>query len=424
MNENNGQARVSKNRGDVLVLGNYRHTLVVTRSLARAGYGVVVVNDRDDGKREFVEFSKSVSRVWRLPACRDDASFIDALVAYLKGPGSGVKYVFPVGEISLRNLAEASARFENLATLVMPKAETALLCLDKRRIYERAQALGIPVAPWSDGEDRGRWKRKAVEYGFPVVIKRKNSFALVREKKAVIIGTESALDDFLKTLADDPDPSSLLLQKFVSGERRNCNIAAVDGKITAILETRTLRTDAADGTGYGVDVATVAVSEDLRRHCEALVADLRYTGIGMIQFLIDPANSAPSLLEINPRLGALAALPMFAGYDFPLMAVECAADKGVGPVPGSTAGPSYPVDMRAYWLYGDILGLLRHARRQPPLESLRWGGRILLALCTHRRHVTWRWDDPLPTAYLYLALATELAGGLRRRLARLLGSSD
>ena len=383
----------SPSRGKVLILGNYRQTIAVIRSLARAGYGVVVANERNDGKREFTEFSKYVSDVWRFPDGGNDERFHDALCAYLEGPGSEVKYLFPVGENSLKRLAEASPRLKRLATFIMPPAETVFSCLDKRRIYERAEALRIPVPPWSEGERRADWKRVAVEYGLPVIFKRKDSFDLVRGRKALIVRTESELDDFLGAVDKEPEPSSLVMQKYIVGDLYACNIAAVDGKITAFLETKTIRTDMPDGTGYPLDLTTVAVSDDMRRHCAALMADLRYTGVCLVQFLRAAPDSPPYLLEINPRLGASCGLPMFAGYDFPRLA-----------------------PMSGYWLYGDLFGLNQQFRRLPAIETLKWAGRILRALMTHRRHLTWQWDDPLPTLYLYYTFAAAYAAGLRRRL--------
>ena len=410
--------KTSADRGDVLVFGNYKQTIVVIRSLASAGYGVVVANERNDGKREFTEFSKYVSDVWRFPNPIDDGRFCDELCAYLKGPGRRVKFLFPVGEVSLKRLAEASPRLERLATLVMPPAATALLCLDKSKIYARADALRIPVPPVSEGTNRAQWKHNAAEWGLPVIFKRKDSFDLVQGKKALIVRTESELVDFLRGLDNEPDPSSLLMQKYIRGDRHNCNIASVGGKITAFLTTKTLRTDVPDGTGYGVEATTVAVSDEMRRHCDALVADLHYTGVCTIQFLLDPAGFSPYFLEINPRLDAFCGLPMFAGYDFPRIALECAMYSSDGPLPGSPTDPEYPIHMRAYWLYGDLFGLNQHFRRLPVIETFKWAARIILALVTHRRHLTWQWDDPLPTLYLYYVLVVEYAVGFRRRLSR------
>lgn len=409
------QVTTSARPDGVLVLGNYRQTEAIVHSLASAGLEVVVVNDRTDGKREFIELSKYVADVWHIPYDGDEELYCGALLRRLKDSGS-VRYVFPVGERELKVLARQAARFRGLAELVMPDPRTAQFCLDKRLVCERAAALGVPTPPSATGDRRREWMRLATGWGLPALCKRKDSFELIHGRKALIIRTAEELDSLVRSLENEPEPGSFVLQKYVKGELYGCNITAVNGTITAFMLNKTARTDAPDGTGIPVEISIVAPFEDMRRYCELLMADLRYTGVCLIQFLRESRDSAPYLLEINPRLGASCALPKLAGYDFPRMALRCATYRGVGPLPGSDVDPAYPVGLRACSIYSDIFGLNQNIRRSPLSCSLTWLARLLRSLLSTRHHLTWRLDDPLPGLYLLYSFAAAYATGAWRRL--------
>ena len=130
--------------GKVLVLGEYRQTVTVVRSLGRAGYNVVL------GSNEW-RSSTALSRYVRDLRVFDESSrerFLDQLEAYLRHEKPD--FVFPVGETQARRIAAAASRFLPLATWVMPHPATVLRCFDKTAMYELTPKLGIPTVPWRE----------------------------------------------------------------------------------------------------------------------------------------------------------------------------------------------------------------------------------------------------------------------------------
>jgi biotin carboxylase len=284
-----------------------------------------------------------------------------------------------------------------LAVWVMPDPATVLRCLDKREIYELTPTLGIPTAPWRKFTDFDDWSRAARKMGFPVVVKRKDSATALREKKAVILRSPAALESFLAELRSEPDPESLLLQKFADGDRHNCHIAADRGRIVAFFQQKVLRTDEPDGTGIGIEGASEAVSEDLRDYCERLVKALDYQGIGCIQFMVDESSGAVAFLEINPRMDSTATLPYRLGYDYPRIATEIAARRA--PAPLTTP---YRIGKSYHWLYGDALNwyACRKQRRQSLNELAHWALKMCWRSLT-AYHLTWDARDPMPTLHRF-----------------------
>ncbi len=373
---------MSANGDHVLVLGEYRQTLTVVRSLARAGYRISLGTCQVHG-------STAMSRYVADVQVFEDSNpehFLDQPV-----------YVFPVGETEARHIAQAAGRLMPLATWVMPDPVTLLRCLDKREIYELAPTLGIPTAPWRRFSGVADWHGAAREMGFPVVVKRKDSATSIKQKKAIILRSPEAFERFLAELRSEPDPETLLLQKYAHGDRHNCHIAADRGRIVAFFQQKVLRTDEPDGTGIGIEGASVAISDGLRDYCGRLVTALDYRGIGCIQFLVEEKSGAVALLEFNPRLDSTAALPYRLGYDYPRIATEIAARKAPAPVT-----TPYCIGKCYHWLYGDTLcwHASRKQRRQSRLELANWALRMFWRSLT-AYHLTWDARDPIPTLHRF-----------------------
>jgi predicted ATP-grasp superfamily ATP-dependent carboligase len=390
--------------GRVLVLGDYRQTITVVRSLGRAGFEVTLGTDQAYSS---TALSRHVSDVW----VYDNAGsqrFHNHLEAFLRNERPD--FVFAVGETQLRRLIEVAGRFEPLATWVNPDFDTVALCFDKRAMYQLVPTLGIPSVPWSAFTSVRQWRALAGEMGFPVVVKRKDSAAHIQERKALVYGNAAQFEAFLATLTGEADASSLVLQKFARGVRHNCHVAAADGKLVAYFQQKVLRTDELDHTGIGVAGAAVAPCPKLRAHCEALTRALRYTGIGCIQFLIDERSGSVAFLEFNARMDSTAALPYRMGLDYPLLAVQlaryrkaCATGR---PDAGRLLPPGRPMVYAAgttyQWLHGDLAAFLAQ------LKGRRLGAQAMVArvlsmlwLAMRSYHLTFDWHDPLPSLHMF-----------------------
>jgi predicted ATP-grasp superfamily ATP-dependent carboligase len=376
----------------VLVLGDYRQTVTVVRSLGRAGHKVTLATD---DPRSPTASSRYVADVWCYVA-GSVARFPDQLEARLRSDPTD--FVFPVGETALRHLISAAGRLAPLAMFIAPDPLTLERCFDKRTIYTLASRLGVPTPPWLPFTSAEDWRAGARGTGFPVVVKRKDSASLVCGRKAIIVKTPGALDRLLADVESDADTASLIMQKFASGTRHNCHLAAADGHLIAYFQQAVIRTDEPDGTGLGVAGVSVAPSARLREYCELLTQNLAYTGVGCIQFLVDAETGDAQLLEFNARIDSTAALPYRLGYDFPRLAMALAAyAHGEGPCPAPVVEP-YPIGKTYHWLRGDLHAWLDCARheRQSASELAAWAVRMLRAVPSSY-HLTWEVRDPLPT---------------------------
>ncbi|HEV3011088.1 MAG TPA: hypothetical protein VGX52_18845 [Burkholderiales bacterium] len=398
----------------ILVLGDYRQSITIVRSLARGGFRITLGSDNP---RSSTALSRHVSDLWVYDAS-SAKRFRDHLEAYLRSERP--EFVFTVGESLLRRLIRSAARFEPLSTWVNPDFATVARCFDKSALYELAPRLGIPTLPWRRFMGAADWRNRAREMGFPVVVKRKDSARQADEPKALVFHTAEQFEGFLAMLCE-PDAGPMLLQKYHAGVRHNCHVACADGKLIGYFQQKVLRTDELDDTGIGTAGESVLPMPELRAHCERLTQALAYTGIGCIQFLVDEAAGTAGFLEFNARMDSTAVLPYRLGYDYPLLAVELARyRRSRRGVPAGFVAPYAP--RKAYhWLCGDFRAWLDALRgRRLGVGTLCAWALNMVWLSLRGHHLTFEWRDPLPTLDMYWqqfaapALRRLLRGGRRK----------
>jgi predicted ATP-grasp superfamily ATP-dependent carboligase len=396
----------------VLVLGNYRQTITVIRSLGRAGYHVLLGKEKS---RDYTEFSRYTAAVWQHPVIReDDETFFVALQDYLdKHPH--VRLIFPVGERQIVYFIRWRERLPEGVSLVMADRLSVETCFDKASSYALAKRLSVPVAKYRQPRSYAECVAAVEEIGFPCVIKPNDSRAPFFGKKAIILGKRDELE---QQLPGWPDADGFLfVQKFISGYRHNCHYLANQGRLLAYFEQRVMRTNRLDYTASGVDGISVPPTEVLRSHVGRLVQELGYTGPGCCQFLVDDRKGEFYFLEINPRLDATCALPFYCGYEFPLLAVELARENA-GQVSRMTPPPpDYPVGKRGAWIIGDLEGLLDsfHSREIGVRDAARWLARTLRTAWSANFHLTWSAQDPKPALYMCLPLLRNFASLFKGR---------
>ncbi len=392
----------------VFVLGNYRPSVTVVRALVQRGRRVVVGRDPDRRHSEGsggVELSRHRSEVWDHPSVRDaPEAFLDALLAELARRG-GRSHLLPLDQESLLLLARERGRLPDGVSLAAPATDTIATCLDKASCLSAAEKAGLPVPEWRVVRDHAELRDIAGRG--PVVIKPLWPHErLPNDLKAI-----RCLDaeDLARLLPQWPDGHDrVLVQRLLRGARHNLYFAARDGELLDVVEVVCDRTDRLDGTGLAVAGRTCPVTPQLRDQLAAIAGYLRYTGVGFIQFLVEPGRP-DGFIELNPRMSGSYVIADRAGMDMANLAV----DLGSGlPIEAPPAAARRTITWA--WTFGDLVGL-RYAidrgqlTRAGALRELAAIGRA--AVCADV-HLSWSWRDPLPTLVTYWCYL--LRPGLRR----------
>ncbi|MCA1798169.1 MAG: ATP-grasp domain-containing protein [Xanthomonadaceae bacterium] len=364
----------------VLVLGDHQQTIAVVRSLAASGWRVIV---GCHGRRPFASLSRHACGTWSHPE-PDSAAFASALHAFL-AEHPEVRCIFPVGEDEIQALVAC----EGLPAYVqraMPSADAVHACLDKPRSFRIAQELGIPQVSTVVVTTHRELLDAASQIGLPLAIKCPDSSRLINGRKAAACISDAQLSAF----AGARYP--LIVQRWFCGTRHNCQFIARDGELVAYFQQAVVRTDEADGTGFGIEGVSVEPSAELAGYCRALCRRLNYHGAGCAQFLVDDDGDCV-FLELNPRLDATCELALRCGIDLPRLAVD----------PALATLSAYPIGRRFHWLLGDLRSL-GHRIKSADLGRHALSAYIRQLGAAHWRahhRLTWHWLDPLPTLYLY-----------------------
>lgn len=293
----------------ILLLGNYRPTLILARKFSQQGYYIISGLEGCDGG---AEYSNSVNEIWDHPSiATDQDGFIAAFNEYIKL--KNIDLVFPVTEEFVRLFGENNQLDLNKTKLIGVSSELVKKCLDKISMMTLAKECQIPIFPFARVTDHPELIKVANEIGYPLVIRPEKSTIRLGNKKALFLENEAQL---LEQIAVWPKgQSALILQQEAYGRRHNIYFSAKDGEFYSYLQSVILKTDAVDGSGLAVEGVTIDPMEDLHKYSSDLVKALNYTGIGLIQFLVDETTGKVNFLELNSRIVGSHAIPEYAGLE-------------------------------------------------------------------------------------------------------------
>jgi len=396
--------------------GEERSALAVVRSLGRAGYAVHVAARRAGA---LAATSRWATGVLVSPdPLREPGRFADTVAGY--ATGRAIDFVLPVTDASMLALLPARDR---LGASVIPSGslEAFLALADKAGLRERATRLGIafPRQVELEWPDRERSLIGAVQ--MPVVVKPARSVAVPDSRSAesaferptpskLGIRHAASMDELTAVIRAMPRGAyPLLIQERIVGPGVGIFLLLWDGEVVASFAHRRLREKPPSG-GVSVYAESIEPPAGLAERSRALLEDLGWQGVAMVEYKIDQASGTPYLMEINGRFWGSLQLAIDAGVDFPRLLLDRASGRSVaGP-------PRYRAGVRGRWWWGDADHVLARLLHSPADLSLPRGApsrggavRAFLSSCLRfDSDAVWRWDDPRP-------FLTETASWLRRQ---------
>lgn len=329
----------------------WNKTLAAVRSLGRRGFHVTV-GETTRFCASF--FSRYASRtlVYPSPSSRP-GDFIGWLMSELK-TGS-YSMVLPTEFATQQAIASCAQEVRRYTGFPFPEKSLADRVHDKGWLISFAAQKGYLTPKTIFVHDTADIERISDGLAYPVVIKPRHSsgsrgIAYVREKS----GFREA---YLRVHSIYPDP---LVQEYIPPmDGGGCGVGALfnmKGEPKAAFAYRRLREYPVSGGPStlresidGTEIKEIAVS---------LLKDLGWAGPAMVEFRVDPRDSKPKLLEINPRLWGSLNLAVESGVDFPYLLHQMAATGDCDPAFGYRHG------VKCRWLIpGDIMHLLTNPSR-------------------------------------------------------------
>lgn len=398
--------------------GEQRSTLAVVRSLGASGYEVHVTSL---GGRSLAGASRFCASDRAMPdPMVDAAGYADAVAVLLET--LDIDVLIPMTDVAAVALLPLRSRCPDT---VIPFPEQAAWenASDKRRLLELAKGLGVPVPNQVVIERRDDDARPAIEWatgqGFPIVLKPHCSAVVDgRAVRKLGVSLAASAEEMQSKLASLPEIAfPVLVQQRIQGPGVGGFFLASHGEAIASFAHRRLREKPPTG-GVSVLRESVAMAEQVLEHSTALLRELDWSGVAMVEFKQDATTGTYYLMEINGRFWGSLQLAIDAGVDFPPQLLD--VFRGRLPAGEATATSPYALGVRSRWLWGDfdhLLWILRaphgYRRRTPSLPSrLEALGRFLLPWTPGQRLEVLRISDPRP----FLRESRGWFGSLRRRL--------
>ena len=397
--------------------------LAITRSLGRRGVPVVRVHP---GKHELSLASRYCISAEDSPNVYESEPALLKFLFGLAKKHRGPRVLFPASDDTAYFLGRHREALSAAYRVVAPCATTIEAIIDKRRQYQSAAALGIPIPETHFPRDLSEVLALAGTLkGYPYIIKPNvahrwrlasvkqvlRSSAGVPGKAVIVHDADQLIAEYRQIAEVDPD---LMVQKVIIGadERLYGFFGYFDRESRPLgyclrrkLRQMPLR------FGYCTLIEScedeTVVEQSLR-----LLKGFNYRGIVGVEWKQDPESGQYQLIEINARATNTSALPPACGVDLPYLAFADAIGEPLAPVTRWRTGVKW------IWLTQDLWAA-RELRRQGTLTLLDW----LKSLRGPRVHAVYAGDDLRPFLLDYWRFLKGCAERGLRRVARVLGVS-
>jgi predicted ATP-grasp superfamily ATP-dependent carboligase len=358
--------------------GDNRAALAVTRSLGRAGHHVIVGEKRTPSLAQTSRYCAQ-QVVYPDPVSDSDA-FVDFIVRFVEE--HRVDVLLPIADITTFLVTQHRRRIAPACAIPFAPANVVARAADKIALVQTATRLGVPV-PRSVVAN-GPADVAGLELRFPLVVKPHQSRV---RTAAGWMSTEVSFADSRDALVGDLSSRGshefpVLLQERIEGPGMGVFALYHEGRAVTFFSHRRLRERPPWG-GVSVLSESVPVCPRARGYATALLDDLGWHGVAMVEFKQDVRDGVPRLMEINGRFWGSLQLAIDAGVDFPALLV--AGVRG-GTLPTL---PPYRIGVRNRWFWGDVDSLLLTlsgrggagstgpGRLRAVLEFMKLGGRDL-----------------------------------------------
>ena len=311
--------------------------LAIVRELGRAGVPVIAVSH---DPRAIGLASRHAWRRVVVGPPRSDAVIqtINALSQEL-GPLS----LLTVSEGNLMWLDGHRDRFDPRVKLAAPTTAALRTVLDKSQTLAVAQRLGIPVPRTEQPRSTADIEALCADFPFPAVLKWADGNAAGAALAAAgleLVKAEYVYSaDELRRVAARYAPIQAwpLVQQYCAGQGLGQFFFVHGGRIVRRFQHLRIAEWPPEGGFSSVcDSLPLDQHAELQRQSAALLHDIGWDGVAMVEYRWDPEKGRATLMEINGRFWGSFPLAVAAGAGFALFA-HCAALGGPMPALGEPA---------------------------------------------------------------------------------------
>lgn len=375
-------SRARRKNVGALVVGGDHPGLGIARSLGRRGIPVYILDDQYCISR----FSRFATRVIKAENLLDERKTVDAVLETGRRFDLRDWVLFPTRDETVAAFSRYRDELDPYFRITTGEWNSVEWAWDKKKTYELADTLGIPVPKTFCVTSIG--ELALLEPRLPLAIKPaiKENFFYSTGAKAWRANTPQELREFYQKATRQIRPEEVLIQEIIPGDgREQFSYCAFfrNGSPYSTLTARRARQHPREfgrASSYVVTVDVPAIEELSERFLKAI----NYHGLVEIEYKRDPRDGQYKLLDVNARAWGFHSIGLASGVDFPYLAF--ADQLGLESVP--TRAPSGIGWIRLLTDLPTTFSEFAHGNL-----SL---GEYLRSLRQARVDAVFSWSDPLP----------------------------
>lgn len=349
---------------NALVLdGAERASLAVTRSLGMKGIRVTVAESYSCSTSSLSKYCKN--RVVYSSPEKDAARFLEDLLSLVKT--GKYQIIYPLRETTNILLSMHKKEFEKYVIVPIPDYDKLLVTCDKFKTLELALKNNVPCP---ETYLVNKADELPQDVAFPLVVKPRLKTVIVKNKPVmlkVVSRNYVTNRDELRLVFDEIVNRcgiAPLVQEFVPGEGYGVEALCHFGEPRAVFVHHRLREYPITG---GASTFREGVHEpQMMQFALAILQQLKWHGVAMVEFKMDKRDNKPKLMEINGRFWGSLALPVASGVDFPFLLNKMMIDGDVEPV------MNYKTGVKCRWFIpGEMLWLAASLRKGNRFNTLK-----------------------------------------------------
>ena len=373
------------------MLDSGRQALPFMRSLGRAGHHVTVACAKRLSVGYFCRYANK-RLLW--PNYFDDPDgFAAKLLEYVRREKPDV--TISVGDISVGIVADNRAELAKYTRVTAPNRKLLDMAADKVQTMLFCMDNDIPC-PKTFAVDKENLEAAISELEFPVMVKPRRGIGALGLRR---VETSDELCGLLKNL--EAEYGDLLIQEFIpqdGGTQFQAEaFCDADGKMIVCMVILKPRFFPVTG---GTSTANVTIDRpDIQEYVRRLLEGIGWKGAADVDFILDPRDNVPKVLEINPRVTAGIKIGFKAGIDYADLHMKFALGQPLATI------DSYKLGVYSRNLIMDILWFIfadRKTRKSNPVNFFKFFGKDVC-------YQTFGWDDPLPFLGFFLGMARKYA---------------
>lgn len=301
-----------------IVLGGDYQGLNIVRSLGRQGVPVCVIDD----EHSIARFSKYCSHFFKVDSLRSESQILAALTDVAKRGSFSGWVVYPTREEIVAAISQKRSQLSDWFRIPTPAWEVVQWAWDKRKTYQLAKDLDIPVpramTPLGTND-----LNDFEGFTFPLAIKPaiRERFVYATKSKAWRADTTNELRLLYKRAQGLVGPGEIMLQELIPGggaqQYSYCAFFREGQSVGEMTACRRRQHPLIFGKA-STYVETVDIPI-LREYSERFLRAINYYGLVELEYKQDPRDGRYKLLDVNARTWGYHSLGTSAGVDFSYM---------------------------------------------------------------------------------------------------------